>query len=71
MFVLLGKPTTLHTGQIYKILSELSNFKDYINARFLAISNTYKSTTCPGIGDDWREMYNYKAHIKKKREKTN
>ena len=31
----------------------------------MKVSNTYGSTTCPGVGDNWREIYNYKLYLKK------
>ena len=44
---------------------ELTQFKNYLNSSFMKVSNTYGSTTCPGIGDNWREIYNYKLYLKK------
>lgn len=48
-----------------QMMKELTDFRNYLNSSFLKVSNTYGSTTCPGIGDNWREIYNYKQHIKK------
>lgn len=49
-----------------KLIRESINFRDYINNKFLKISNVYKSSTCPGINDRWFEVYNYKQYIKRR-----
>jgi len=48
-----------------EIIKEAEKFRMYTNESFIKISNTFGSTTCPGIGPSWREIYNYKQYIKK------
>lgn len=52
-----------------KIITEARDFKVYANASFISASNTFGSTSCPGIDDNWREVYNYKMYIKTKNRK--
>lgn len=52
-----------------KIITEARDFKVYANASFISASNTFGSTSCPGIDDNWREVYNYKMYIKTKNKK--
>ena len=52
-----------------KIITEARDFKIYANASFISASNTFGSTSCPGIDDNWREVYNYKMYIKTKNKK--
>lgn len=52
-----------------KIITEARDFKMYANASFISASNTFGSTSCPGIDDNWREVYNYKMYIKTKNKK--
>ena len=47
------------------LIVRAKDFKTYINESFLNISNMYKSSSCPGIDDNWREVYNLKTHLKK------
>ena len=49
------------------VIKQLIEFKLYINASFINISNNYGSTTCPGIEESWRESFNYKKYIKRTR----
>ncbi len=49
-----------------KILKEAQEFKTYANASFLNACNTFGSTSCPGIDDTWREVYNWKKYLKTK-----
>ena len=49
------------------VIKQLIEFKLYINASFINISNNYGSTTCPGIEESWRESFNYKRYIKRTR----
>ena len=51
-----------------KIIQEANNFKDYANASFCNASAIFGSTSCPGIDDYWREVYNYKRFLAMKRE---
>ena len=51
-----------------QLMKEADEFRLYINESFIKISNTFGSTTCPGIGPVWREIYNYKQYIKKQNE---
>jgi len=51
------------------IIREARNFREYTNASFITASNTYGSTSCPGIDENWREVYNYKMYIKSKNKK--
>ena len=44
----------------------LDNFKEYINENFVKISNVFGSTTCPGIDEDWFQIFNYKEYLKSK-----
>jgi len=46
------------------LLKEAENFRNYVNASFIRISNTYGSTSCPGISAPWREVGNLKHAIK-------
>tara|TARA_B110000483_G_scaffold239091_1_gene316945 strand:+ start:983 stop:2194 length:1212 start_codon:yes stop_codon:yes gene_type:complete len=52
-----------------KIITEARDFKMYTNASFISASNTFGSTSCPGIDDNWREVYNYKMYIKTQNKK--
>jgi hypothetical protein len=47
------------------MIKEANDFKLYINESFIKISNTFGSQTCPGVGEDWREIYNYKDFLKR------
>lgn len=47
------------------LLKEAESFRNYINASFIRICNTYGSTTCPGISDTWREVPNLKFTLKR------
>lgn len=46
-----------------KIIQEANNFKDYANTSFCNASSIFGSTSCPGIDDHWREVYNYKKYL--------
>ena len=46
------------------LMKEAENFRNYVNASFIRISNTYGSTSCPGISAPWREVGNLKLAIK-------
>ena len=46
------------------ILKSAEKFRNYANESFLKVSNTFGSSTCPGIDTRWREVYNYKKHRK-------
>jgi hypothetical protein len=47
-----------------KLISESTKFRLYVNESFIKSSNIYGSTSCPGINESWREIYNYKRLIK-------
>lgn len=47
-----------------KLLNEADTFRIYINSSFLRISDTYGSTSCPGISPSWVEIGNLKSIIK-------
>ena len=49
-----------------KIIEEAINFKVYANDSFYKACSVFGSTSCPGIDDNWREIYNYKKFLKKK-----
>lgn len=51
---------------IKEYITELIAFKNYINARFLYISDIFKSSTCPGIDQSWKDIWNYKKYLKNK-----
>ena len=57
------KKREFNLGKLDK--KEAEKFRMYTNESFIKISNTFGSTTCPGIGPSWREIYNYKQYIKK------
>tara|TARA_B100000035_G_scaffold315414_1_gene335944 strand:+ start:11663 stop:12892 length:1230 start_codon:yes stop_codon:yes gene_type:complete len=48
-----------------KIIKESQNFKTYANSSFCNTCSIFGSTSCPGIDDSWREVYNYKKYITK------
>ena len=52
-----------------RIVSETNKFRIYINDTFINASNVYGSTSCPGISEEWREVYNYKKLIKQRNKK--
>jgi len=56
-------------AEYVKMITEARDFKMYANASFISASNTFGSTSCPGIDDNWREIYNYKTYIKNKNKK--
>ncbi len=47
-----------------KMLSECTEFKNYINRSFIKVSNTFGSQTSPGITREWRETSNLKNYFK-------
>lgn len=47
-----------------KLIKEAENFRQYINCSYIRISNTYGSTSCPGISSGWRELGNLKHSLK-------
>lgn len=47
------------------LIKEANDFRNYINSCFIRISNTYGSTSCPGISSKWRELINLKQAMKK------
>jgi len=47
-----------------KLLNEADTFRIYINSSFLRISDTYGSTSCPGISSSWVEIGNLKCKFK-------
>ena len=49
-----------------KIIEEAINFKVYANDSFCKACSVFGSTSCPGIDDSWREIYNYKKYLKNK-----
>lgn len=49
-----------------KIIEEAENFKVYANDSFYKACSVFGSTSCPGIDDNWREIYNYKKFLTKK-----
>ena len=49
-----------------KLVLELTKFRKYVNDSFINVSNTFGSTTCPGISKHWVELANLKTYIKKK-----
>ena len=55
-----------NASEYLKILKEAHEFKTYANASFINASNTFGSTSCPGIDDTWREVYNWKKYLKTK-----
>jgi len=50
-----------------KIISETTKFRNYVNESFIKASNVYGSTSCPGINESWREVYNYKKLVKQRK----
>lgn len=48
----------------YKVLREAEQFRIYVNASFIKVSDTYGSSSCPGILENWRETPNLKSFIK-------
>ena len=58
----------LNTGDEYiKIIKDAYNFKIYANTCFINASNTFGSTSAPGIDETWREVYNFKKYIKSRK----
>ncbi len=51
---------------ILKTLEDAENFRIYVNSTFIRTSNTFQSTSCPGINENWNEIYNYKEYLKKR-----
>lgn len=51
-----------------EIISETTKFRLYANESFIKASNIYGSTSCPGISEQWREIYNYKKFIKDRKQ---
>lgn len=51
-------------AQYLKILKEAQHFRMYANNSFCKASSVFGSTSCPGIDEHWREVYNYKKYIK-------
>lgn len=49
-----------------ELKTRLNNFKEYVNENFVKISNVFGSTTCPGIDEDWFQIYNYKEYLRRK-----
>jgi hypothetical protein len=49
-----------------ELKTRLNNFKEYVNENFIKISNVFGSTTCPGIDEDWFQIYNYKEYLRRK-----
>lgn len=50
------------------IIKEAQNFKVYVNDSFNKTCSVFGSTSCPGIDEQWREIYNYKRYIKRRNE---
>ena len=63
------KSNTNFVGYI-DIIKEAKDFREYANASFIKASNIFGSTSCPGIDDSWREIYNLKKLLKNKRTKN-
>ena len=57
-------------SEYLKIIEEAGNFKVYANDSFYKACSVFGSTSCPGIDDNWREIYNYKKFLKKKQSNT-
>lgn len=53
-------------AEYLKIIKESRNFKVYANDSFCKACSVFGSTSCPGIDDHWREIYNYKKFLKKR-----
>lgn len=53
-------------NQYIELLREAENFRLYANASFIKISDTYGSSSCPGILENWREAGNLKYVIKRR-----
>ena len=51
-----------------KIIKEARSFKVYANDSFCKACSVFGSTSCPGLDDRWREIYNYKKYLKKRTE---
>lgn len=49
-----------------ELLQEANDFRIYANTCFLKISDTYGSSSCPGILENWREAGNLKYLIKRR-----
>lgn len=58
-----------NADEYINIIREAQDFKLYANNSFCKASDVFGSTSCPGIDEDWREVYNYKKYIKKKEAK--
>tara|TARA_B100000287_G_scaffold435614_1_gene504931 strand:- start:1119 stop:2318 length:1200 start_codon:yes stop_codon:yes gene_type:complete len=48
------------------IFKEAQDFKVYANDSFCKTSSVFGSTSCPGIDENWREVYNYKKYIQQR-----
>jgi len=64
--------TTGCMQEFVTMAGELDKFRKYINDSFLGACSTFGSTSCPGISENWTEIYNYKKFIadKIRREKV-
>ena len=49
-----------------KLAEEGENFRKYINSCFIKVSDTYSSSTSPGVNENWREHSNLKKYNKTK-----
>jgi len=47
------------------LCARAEEFRVYINESFISTSNIFKSNACPGLDTNWREIFNYKTHLKK------
>lgn len=54
-------------NEYLKIIKEADAFKTYANDSFCKACAVFGSTSCPGIDEIWRELYNYKKYIKQKK----
>lgn len=66
---------TCHTHNInfegyIEIIKGAKEFREYANASFIKAAATFGSTSCPGIDDSWREIYNLKKVLKIKSSKN-
>ena len=52
---------------IIKITNLAEDFRHYINTSFLQTADTFNSNSCPGIDENFREIYNYKDFLKRKK----
>jgi len=59
-----------NSSEYLKIMQEARNFRDYANTSFCNACAIFGSTSCPGIDDYWREVYNYKKYLKQQKKDT-